>query len=205
MLEITANCIICFGDSITAGSCVEPCECWVSLLEGLLNVQVTVHNAGVGGNTSREGLARFDSDVKPLLPGLVIAEFGGNDATTDPVRHVSLEEFDANMRTMVRKIRSGGGDCALMTFPPVLDDKHSTKDDPFYDQFGGCDGYIEVYRDMTRALAKELGCLLIDLDIELRKVIAQLGEERIIMDDGVHLTVEGNAIAAEIVKAALES
>ena len=209
MQDIIGNKIIAFGDSITAGSCVEADENWVSLLRSYLSdrylySKTEVVNAGVGGNTSREGLDRFDQDVKPELPGLVIIEFGGNDATSDPQRHVNIEEFDRNIRTIVRKVRSGGGDPALMTFPPVLDDKHCTVNDPFYNQYGGCDGFIEVYRDVTRVLAKELGCILIDLDIELRKIIKDRGESAIILDDGVHLTVEGNKEAMAVVVNALE-
>ncbi len=209
MREVIGNRIIGFGDSITAGSCVEPNENWMSLLGNYLagnpeysNVEVS--NCGVGGNTSREGLDRFTADVKPLLPGLVIIEFGGNDATSDLKRNVSIEEFDRNIRSIVRKVRNGAGEPVLMTFPPILEDKHSTINNPFYEPYGGCDGLVEVYRDITRLLAKELGCRLIDLDIELRNVMSEKGESAIILEDGVHLTIQGNQEAMEIVVQALE-
>lgn len=38
-----------------------------------------VHNAGVGGNTSAQILARFDTDVTPYYPGLVLIECLTND------------------------------------------------------------------------------------------------------------------------------
>lgn len=209
MREVIGNRLIGFGDSITAGSGVEIHENWMSLLGDYLTSNpeynnVEVSNCGVGGNTTREGLERFALDIKPLLPGLVIIEFGGNDATSDHKRNVTIEEFDRNIRGIVRNIRNGLGEPVLMTFPPILEDKHSTVNDIFYESYGGIDGCVEVYRDITRLLAKELGCRLIDLDAELRNIISEKGESAIILDDGVHLTSEGNRETMRIVVQVLE-
>lgn len=208
MQEIVGNRIIGFGDSITAGASVELSKNWIGVIRARLAKtpefsDVEICNAGVGGNTSREGLARYDADVEPLLPGVVIIEFGGNDATSDLTRHVKFDEFDKNIRSIVRNVRAKGGEPVLMTFPPVVDEWHSTSNDAFFEPYGGCDGLVEVYREITRALAKELGCKLIDLDEKLRQQMDKLGAEVVIQADGVHLTVEGNALAAQIILDAL--
>lgn len=54
-------------------------------------------NSGVGGNTSREALDRIGKDVLVYRPDLVMVEFGGNDATPDPNREVSPDEFEENL------------------------------------------------------------------------------------------------------------
>ena len=66
MRHITNNRIIGFGDSITYGSCVEQNENWLSVLDEYLESKtdyqdIEVINRGVGGNTSREGLVRFQT------------------------------------------------------------------------------------------------------------------------------------------------
>jgi lysophospholipase L1-like esterase len=75
--------VICFGDSITQASTEMPeADRWPILLEALLKERlaprpVAVVNAGVGGNTSREGLVRMDQAVLARRPNLVLVQFGG--------------------------------------------------------------------------------------------------------------------------------
>ena len=94
--------IVAFGDSITQAKEVAPEKRWPELLRAALQARMpgrgfAVVNAGVGGNTSREGLARIERDVLAHRPDWVLVEFGGNDATHDPARHVPPDEFAANM------------------------------------------------------------------------------------------------------------
>ncbi len=64
-----------------------------------------VLNKGIGGNTSTQGFDRFCDDILPHLPGLLLVEFGFNDANVkdwsiEP--RVSLEEFVRNLREFHR-------------------------------------------------------------------------------------------------------
>ncbi len=76
--------IICFGDSITEGGDFEKPKRWTSLLQARLDENYPkgyrVINRGIGGNTSAQGFDRFCDDVLPYLPGLLLVEFGFNDA-----------------------------------------------------------------------------------------------------------------------------
>ena len=79
--------IVAFGDSITEASHQPPENRWPEVLRLLLRerspgTDITVINAGVGGNTSREGMARIEQDVLRHNPHFVLAEFG-NDATPE--------------------------------------------------------------------------------------------------------------------------
>jgi len=73
-------------------------------------------NAGVSGNNTREGLARFDRDVAFFKPLCVIITFGGNDCNPTPPKYVSFEEFEANMKTIVKKVRDLGAIPILQTY-----------------------------------------------------------------------------------------
>ena len=72
--------IICFGDSITEGAEFPANVRWTSLLQNKLNEvkpdTFQVHNRGIGGNTSAQAFDRFLSDVMPLLPGVLLIQFG---------------------------------------------------------------------------------------------------------------------------------
>jgi len=195
--------IAAFGDSITQAASVPEEQRWPNLLAALLRQRlsardVTVINAGVGGNTAREGLARMERDVLPHQPDVVLVEFGGNDATPEPDRHVPLEEYTAILATLRGRL-SPDTAMVLLTFPPVIDAWHCWLGNPFFAERGGQDVFLETYREATRRFAREQGLLLIDIDRALRRACAAGGIERYILPDGVHLTADGNRIVAETV------
>jgi acyl-CoA thioesterase-1 len=64
-------------------------------------------NFGVGGNTTRDMLARIDR-VRPHLPGKVIVQIGTNDfprdADAEPTRRVPLDEFSRNLDKLLQDL-----------------------------------------------------------------------------------------------------
>ena len=206
---MTPTRIVAFGDSITQASGQPEGEKWIDLVGARLRARFPERdfvaiNAGVGGNTSREGLARMKTDVLAHRPDYVLVQFGGNDATTDSARHVSLEEYDENLEKIRESVvGETGGAVVLLTFPPIIDEWHGWGDHEMYREAGGCDRYIEQYRQVTRAFAERHGLLLIDLDLALKAACATGGPGEYILPDGVHLTENGNEVVAETVYQAL--
>lgn len=99
--------IICFGNSITAGSGVSKQAAYPYLLSELLGISVI--NAGRGGEVSSDGLRRLDEDVLSHQPRLVIIEFGGNDF----LRKLPLSETVNNIRIMTQAIQANGAMVAI--------------------------------------------------------------------------------------------
>lgn len=201
--EVTT--VVGFGDSITAAGRQPVPRRWLGVLEGLLcrslpQRRFRLVNAGVGGNTSREGLARIETDVLRQGPDLVLVQFGGNDATADNARHVPPSEYETNLETIRALVsdRTGAG-VVLLTFPPIINAWHAWGAHPFYEPWGGSDGCVAVYREITRAFASRHGLPLVDLDVALRRVCESEGAESVILPDGVHLTERGNEVVAEAV------
>jgi lysophospholipase L1-like esterase len=72
--------LVLLGDSLTQGYGLERRHAFPSQLQSVLDqrgAQIDVHNAGVSGETSAQGLKRFDAATKNA-DGVVI-QFGGND------------------------------------------------------------------------------------------------------------------------------
>lgn len=211
---MTALRIVTFGDSIThaVSGDIPPERRWPLMIEKALAAlypdrAVTVVNAGVGGNTSREGLARFERDVAPHQPDILLAEFGGNDATPEPERRVDLPEFERNLTEMRDRAATWGGRAAYLTFPPVIDVWHCWYKQEVADFMaaGGQDAFIERYRQSARTVAAKLGTPLIDIDLAVRQAIRERGAESQILRDGVHLSEGGNRTLATAVLAGLVS
>jgi acyl-CoA thioesterase-1 len=76
--------VLAFGDSLTAGYGLKPGESFPAQLEAALRKQglaVRVHNAGVSGDTTAQGLARLPWVLSSLKqkPDLAIVALGAND------------------------------------------------------------------------------------------------------------------------------
>lgn len=71
-------------------------------------------NAGVGGDTIPKLIARFDWDVAAWKPTVVSVELGMNDQGG-----FSVEQYIANMTTLVERIRSSGARPVMLTSSPV--------------------------------------------------------------------------------------
>lgn len=184
--------LVIYGDSISRGYGVAPDECWAALLTSLLS-DVEVFNAGGNGNTSSEGLARFDADVLPHLPAIVFVEFGGNDAV-EGARHVPPDQFRRNLIEIHSRISAAGGHAVPTVFPPVVDDRHANGHDAFYGKWGGLDNCVAQYRSATREMAGMLNLPLFDMDALLRPLLPSRPE--LLLADGVHLSAAGNKFVA---------
>jgi lysophospholipase L1-like esterase len=60
-------------------------------------------NAGVGGDTTRDLLSRFDEDVALYQPHVVFVTIGGNDSKPDS--GIDEPAFEANLRELETRIR----------------------------------------------------------------------------------------------------
>jgi len=200
--------IVGFGDSITQATAGMPDENkrWLNILKEKLSAtfkeyRFTVINSGIGGNSAREAMARFEKDVVAKDPDLVILEFGGNNGDlARPARMVSLEEF----KTLLDKYKKGlpvKTKTIIVTFPPVLDDLHAYGKNPAFKEYfqkaGGIDKTVDPYRAITREFAKANNFPVYDLHREMLSLGRLNGRMTYTMNDGVHLTEQGNLILAE--------
>ena len=74
--------VVFLGDSLTAGYGLEPGEALPEQVEAVWRaggIDAVAINAGVSGDTSANGLARFDWSVVAAEPDLVVVALGAND------------------------------------------------------------------------------------------------------------------------------
>ena len=182
--------IVAFGDSITEGAIgVTPEQNWLKLLGGKLGSGYEIFNAGVGGNSAREAMARLEKDVLSRHPDAILIEFGGNN--NDPVkpeRRVDDAEF---MQHLIHFKESLPPSCLVMmiTFPPIIDEHHAWTN---LIPGGKLDLQLESQRQIVRDFAAANNWPLLDL-------YALMHDRRyeLILKDGVHLNPAGQIFFAE--------
>ncbi len=162
--------IVAFGDSLTAGYGTDAGNSYPDFLEKDLNAKgfhYRVVNAGISGNTTKDGLDRLD-DVLALKPVVVIVAFGGNDG----LRGLPIDSTRRNLDQIVSTLQHAGIKVVLggITLPPNY----------------GAD-YIGQFNDIYAMLGRQYHVPL--LPFLLQDVYGAPGS---MQADGIHATAQGN-------------
>jgi acyl-CoA thioesterase-1 len=126
--------IIALGDSLTAGYGLQGGESYPSQLEKALRDQkydVTIHNAGVSGDTSAGGLARLEWAIAgDTKPDLVIIALGANDM----LRGIEPSVTEDNLRKILTKLKEQNIPAILfgMRAPFNMPGMYRSNFDPIY-------------------------------------------------------------------------
>jgi lysophospholipase L1-like esterase len=171
-------------------------------------------NAGVPGNTTRDALARLDHDVISLHPDVVTILFGINDSAVDVWKgatqpRVPLNEYEANLRTIVARVRTAGGIPILLTPNPVAWTPEILKlfGRPPYqpDNPDGWNVYLKRYADAVRQVAADEHAPLVDVNKMFREYAAAPGHHLAdLLIDGMHPNDAGHQMIADGVLKAIQ-
>ena len=157
--------ILAFGDSLTAGNGTSLENSYPSILSQISEHKVI--NAGVSGETTEQGAARFAQVLQETHPRLVILMEGGNDI----LRNISSQETKRNLESMIKQAQLQQVQILLVGIPnKSLFSSHAE----FYDD-----------------LAKQYNLLLDD------NSIAKLEKSPEYKSDEVHFNQQGYKILAE--------
>ncbi|MDQ7093911.1 GDSL-type esterase/lipase family protein [Desulfosporosinus sp. PR] len=92
--------IVALGDSFTLGSPLDAEHSWTKRLAD--DLKIIVVNKGMGHQTAKDLLARFDTDVVKEQPGRVVIFAGTGDA----LQKVPLKDVQSNIEAMVEKAKA---------------------------------------------------------------------------------------------------
>ncbi|HEY5080139.1 MAG TPA: arylesterase [Opitutaceae bacterium] len=173
--------IVFFGDSLTAGyGLPDPgTQSYPALVQARIDeahLPWHVINAGLSGETSAGGLRRIDWVLRQQVDFLVL-ELGANDG----LRGTPPETTRANLQAIIDRVRARFPAAPIvlagMRMPPSM----------------GQD-YSEAFRAIYPALAAKNGLILIPFLLE-----GVGGRMELNQGDGIHPSVQGAAIVAELV------
>jgi len=111
--------ILVLGDSLSAEYGLQRGKGWVALMEQRLKekqLDYSVVNASISGETSSGGAARFAETLARTKPAVVIIELGGNDG----LRGLPITATRANFEAMITQAQKSGAKVVLagMQMPP---------------------------------------------------------------------------------------
>jgi lysophospholipase L1-like esterase len=159
-------------------------------------------NSGVSGNNTIDMLARLEKDCLAHKPDLTILKAGTNDMNSK--KYIPLEQYEKNMREMIRRIQDNDGKVLLLTILPVHESylfmRHPKK---FYGNEGHA-GRKAALNDTIKKLGKDFRQPVLDLHHIFEKT-GNIGEEQSSLiqnmansnkTDGLHPTPDGYRVMA---------
>ncbi len=185
--------IVCFGDSITGlyyhtgGRRAYADMLGIALGRVYPSAKIQMVNAGVSGNTTRQGLARLDRDVLEHHPSLVTVMFGMNDVVGVPI-----EEYRSNLTRIIARCRAGGAEVVLCTPNSVFE----TPERP--------GNKVAQYAQVVREVAREHQVPVADCHQAYESLRAQDAREwSLLMSDEIHPNMDGHKLFAAVIAAAV--
>jgi acyl-CoA thioesterase I len=103
--------LLAFGDSLTQGVGADPDDSYPAVLARLSGR--TVINAGVSGEVTEEGRARFGALIEQEQPDLVLLLEGGNDI----LRNLDSAQTQANLAAMIEQAQAQDVQVVLIGVP----------------------------------------------------------------------------------------
>ncbi len=170
MLGQRAVTIAFLGDSVTQGcfevyykldgrieTVYDSQNAFAYKLKNILNylvpsAQINVVNCGISGDYAQNGLARFDRDVAPHQPDLVVVGFALNDSA---LGNVTLQSYANALEEIFNKVKALGAECIFLT-PNVMNDRVSP----------------HIHDERIVALAKSFQVVPLDDYVEVAKATA---------------------------------
>ena len=196
--------IIFAGDSVTDMGSAQPVgeglfdnvgRSYVRIIENMLvawypELNIRITNSGIGGNTSRDLLARFERDVVSLNPDWVSVCIGINDVwrqfdtPTMPDAAVFPDEYRDNLEKMISAVKDNVKGVFLLSpyyMEPLRDDKMRKR--------------MDEYGKICVELSEKHGCLFVDFQ-SLYERFLQIRHSSCIAWDRVHPNQMGATLMA---------
>ena len=173
--------IVCFGDSLTCGY-TPVFE--VAFRKKYPEINATIINAGVSGETSREALRRLPA-VASGGGDIAIIGFGMNDQGKPTPRSVSTTEFEGNLVKIIEFFEKKGMRVLLLTINPVSGSPADPKNKS-----------IDSYNQAVRHVQRKTKVRLIDIHAAWRREITPYEKG---LEDSLHPNQLGRELYARTI------
>jgi len=206
MTDIEKPCVLTIvhmGDSITFGQYVDAKLRWTSLVADrlhhmYLDTPVHIHslNRGVSGETTRQGLEHFSSDVQHAHPDILTLQFGLNDCncwlTERGLPRVSEAAFRANLIAMINRARRFDAQHI------ILANNHKTLRSKVMLSGERYEDANARYSELIHGVAIETGVVFCDMRKTFTDIPADVLATLLLpYPDQLHLSQEGHRVYAD--------
>lgn len=187
--------VVFHGHSVPAGyhktPDVRPFESYphlvhVGLKENFPHAVLNVILTAIGGEASPAGAARFEKDVLPHRPDLILIDYALND------RRVPVEQVEASWLSMIRAAKQAGVPVVLIT--PTGDTRADMADPA---------DSLSQRAALIRKLAEDEQVILADVSAAWQAELTKGTPQTDLLSQGNHPNLRGHQLAAKVILSAL--
>lgn len=179
-----APVVVMLGDSLTAGYQLAPTQALPAAVDRLLDahgVPANVINAGVSGDTTADGLNRYDFSVAAAKPDILVIALGANDY----LNQLPPANARKNLAAIIERAKKNGVQTALVGIR-IPEGAHPSPAEL---------AYAAIYPDLAKTYSIPLyGDMLGPIS----------GKPQFLLSDGLHPTPEGVELMAAPIEKFLE-
>ena len=183
----SGDSIAFMGDSITQGGWENPVGYVRLVMSGLEanGIQAKAIPAGISGHKSNNMLERLRRDVLDKKPTWMTLSCGVNDVWHG-ANGVPLPQYKTNITAIIEQAQAAGIKVMVLTATVITEQKDNPNNQK-----------LAPYNEFLRALAKEKGCLLADLNADMWAGLkTSSGKGNVFTSDGVHMNAQGDCLMA---------
>lgn len=169
--------VVFLGDSLTAGHDLPPQDALPDQVQNVLSgrgLSIEAINAGVSGDTTANGLARYDWSVAAADPDLLVVALGANDYLLG----LPPELVRENLASIIERAQAGGIPVVLAGIAPPGAAQDASRDGAF----------AAIYPDLASTYGVPL----------MPGLMAGVRDDPdLLLNDGLHPNADGVAVMAE--------
>ena len=181
-----------FGDSITQLGWQKP-DGYVHLVQMAFQQQgrdLVILPAGVGGNTSKDLLARFSRDILSKKPDWMTLNCGVNDVARGKGGGIPLDQYQANITSIVDQATASGIKVMILTATMIGEDQASPQNQA-----------LVPYNAFLHTLAQQKNLPLADWNAAMQQAVTAARDEthqtaNLLTVDGIHPNGVGDEVLA---------
>jgi lysophospholipase L1-like esterase len=179
---------------------------WTAMLASRIHLayperRIRYFNAGIGGHSSRQMVARFEADILPHHPQWLLLSAGVVEVRRvyQPDRapdRVSLDEYVANLTAMATRALNSNMEVILLEPTPHA---RPVTDGPGHVTLEDVNTLTRQYAAAMRQVAQEMGVGFVSLFGEFLRIERHLAVDASLYADEVHLNARGDMLYSQLV------
>ena len=161
--SVTQGCFECYFDDNGVQTVFDAKNAYPMRVKEILNTlypsaQINIINSGISGDNVVNGNNRFERDIAPFNPDMVVVAFGLNDACQGKEK---VEQYATALKNIFEKVKKIGAEC-IFIFQNMMNTRVSChlkeeREIELAKHFANIqnNGILDFYYDTAKAVAKE--------------------------------------------------
>ncbi|MBE7100872.1 MAG: SGNH/GDSL hydrolase family protein [Clostridiales bacterium] len=169
--SVTQGCFECYFDEKAVQTVFDVKSSYPTRVKEILNLlypsaQINIVNSGISGDNAVNGNLRFERDITPFNPDLVVVSFGLNDSCGG---RENISKYTQSLKSIFEKVKALNAEC-IFVFQNMLNTKvschlHDIREQDLGRTFAEIQnrGDVEFFCEKAKGVTQDSGVAFVDM------------------------------------------